>query len=344
MKDICMFYLMEADKCIAQMTEVSVYQSVFEATEGDPGAVAAEQKNEALGQQSASLIEKAINAIKALYQKIKDTIGNIFAYFKLDKNEKAQYEEFIKKCQIDPELKGKKVTVKDWKKIDAEYAKVVDEIKKEIELAKKGTEKPGIIETLKNKITGVSSFAKKATIQVALDQLAIRAKYNKDFATRLEDFCDKDIFILNQLSKEVGHKEVNKFKKKVSRVNNPTKLMRLLSYCRKEQADAHAQAAKEEKAVMRKFFFSLGKSAIKYTDKGDRAEMVKALKNGGGAAASFGGNVLYDVIKDNKSKQKELERLKEADDASKGISRRDRAKMNRTEKREARRQKREHQM
>lgn len=302
MQDVCMFYCMEAEKYISQMSEMSIYASVFEATEGEPTAVAEETKNIELGAKSESLIRKAINALKAVYQGIKNAIGNMIGYLKLKPDDKQMYDEFVKKCKEDPALANKKVTVKDWKAIEAKFAEVRSEIEKEIEKAKRSEEdaKPTIVKALQAKVDSCEDFAEKALIKVTADQLIARAKFNKNLAYGLQSFVDNDIVILNKMEMELGKHEVNKMKRKLKRINNPLSLMNLKAKLFKKESNLEAQAMKEERAIIRSFLLSSLNSTRKYGGGVKKAASV----------AKFGAGIAADAHKDVRSAKKQRRKLK----------------------------------
>lgn len=306
MRDVCMFYCMEAEKCIDQMTEMSVYSSVFEATQGDPQAVAEEEKNIEMGAKSESFIRKAINALKAIYQKIKTTISNIFAYIGLKKDDKKLYDEFLKKCREDPALANKKVTVKDWKAIQAKFDEVRAEIEKEMKKEKLSEEeaKPRIIKALQEKIESCGSFASKAVIKVAADQLVTRARFDKELAGNLQNFVDNDMFVLNKMEQELGKHEVRKMKRRLKRINNGCTFMNLKAKLFKKELDVKAQAKKEEEALIRSLALSGLNSARKY---GDGVKTVVAV-------GKFGKGVIHDTRKEVKRDVKHLKALQKEKD------------------------------
>lgn len=330
MRDICMSYLIEAKKYESQMVELPLYQSIFEAVQGNPVAVAQEERNNVMGEKSASLLSRALNAIKNIYENIKQSISNIFNYLKLSKDEKEQYQDFARKCNEDPEFANQKVTVKNWKIIDKEYDDVISNIEKNIETVKRSEEeaKPTILSAIDNKIRGLDNTVKQVGIKITLDQLITRAKYDETVARALQTAVDNDFGALDMLSKQVGSWEVKKNKIKLKMINSHIGLLRRLAGVRKQKADIHAQAVAEEKAMIKTFIKSMIKGAVKYGNK----DTMKAT-------AKLGRNIIMGAHHETKAKKKQIKAIHKSKKQEEKYAEKDRIMREKEEaKRERRRQ------
>lgn len=295
----------------SQMTELSTYQSVFEATMGNPVATGLENRNTEMGEKSASLIQRAIDAIKRIYANIRDGIKNIFSYIKLSGDEKNQYKDFLSECNNNPEFANKKVTVKNWKDIDREYNSLINEIQKDIEQVKRTEEemKPSILKTIDNRIASFGRFGKKAMISITLDQLINRAKYDETVARQLQEAIDNDFGLLDALTKDLSKKEIRRDKRKIRMINSRCGLIRRLAGVRKQKSDMHLQAVAEEKAMIKTFIKSIAKSTLRYGDK-------NTIKNMG----KLGASVLSDVHTEVKSKKRAIRSIKRQEKQAAKIS------------------------
>lgn len=294
MQDMAMFYIEESQHYIDKLVEIPLYDSLFEATEGNPTVVSMEQNNAANGQKAESMLHKAIEAIKSIYNRIKDALVNMWNYLKLKPDEKDAYNAFVKKCKEDPAFANKKITVKDFQAIDKQYDELIREVEAEIEKVKRSDEamKPTIMKSLENKLRQIGNFADKATRTVVAEQLINRAKYNEGFAQEL-GFMN-DVGVLDLLTKGLDPKDQKKYNKQVQRINSTSRLVRFLAGVRGQKADLHKQAAFEEKKMMQ----ALGKSALKATVKYGNG--IKGVKEVGSVGLAIAKNAAGDVWKDKK--------------------------------------------
>lgn len=265
MQDYAMFYIREASGYIDQMSEVSIYTSLFEA-EGDNIDSKDEIVNEQIGEKSANLLQKAINAIKKIIDNIRKTARNIIDYLKLGKGEKEAYNEFVRKCKEDKEFAGQKITVKNWKEIDKAYDGLINEIQKEIEKVEREKEesRPQVIKAFEDKIASMGPSLKNATIQVALDQLVTRAKYDEDMALKVQQLLEFDTNRLDGLTSELKKRDVRRSKRKLRWMTSKSRLLRYLAGVRKEKLSIHEQAMKEERDIRNTFLKSAAKVTIRY--------------------------------------------------------------------------------
>lgn len=284
--DCALYYINEANKCLDSVKELSIYQSVFEATEGDDYFIALEDENNNNIEKGTSFIQKAIDAVKALITSIKDAISNFLQWLKLKPDEKQAYDEFAKNCREHPEFAKQKVTVKDWKVIDGEYNKVVGEMEKEIRRLKNGEQEANQskIDEMKNGMKKVAHLAGTAVVTINADQLLTRAKYSEQKAMELEDRINYDLGFTMSLERELGHKETKKYIRKVRALNSRITLVRYLAGARRQMTDIHKQAAREERALIYAKNKSLAKVMIKHggevgITKRDIANVIGQAKN-----------------------------------------------------------------
>lgn len=265
MQDCAMFYMREASKYIDQMKEVSLYSALFEA-EGKDVESKDEVVNAELGEKSANLLQRAIEAVKKIIDKIRKTASNILDYLKLGKSEKEAYNEFVRKCKEDKEFAGQKVTVKNWKEIDKAYDDLIAEIQREIEKVERTKEeaRPQVIKAFEEKIAKMGPSVKNAVVQVALDQLVTRAKYDEEMAINVQRALEIDSRRLDGLTSELKKKEVRRSKRKLRWMTSSNRLLRYLAGVRHEKLTIHEQAMKEERDIRRAYLKSAAKVTVRY--------------------------------------------------------------------------------
>lgn len=105
-------YVLEAEKYISEMTE----SFLFEESGGS---------NKSLASKAGGALKKAydtiINALKTLSENIREFISKIF----MSAEAKAKFKEYEEYMKNNPETANKKVTVKDFKKMDDAYLNAI---------------------------------------------------------------------------------------------------------------------------------------------------------------------------------------------------------------------------
>ena len=127
--DVCLSYLNDANRCINSIKELPLSESVFLAFEETDELA---EENEAMAQKSVSLIQKAITVIKGIFNTIKQIIKDFVDYIRLSTAEKGMFKQFEEECKNNPEFANTKITVKNWKKINAAYDEIITAAEKEI--------------------------------------------------------------------------------------------------------------------------------------------------------------------------------------------------------------------
>ena len=138
---------------------LSDYQLIFEADNPEVQQKVADTTKQE--QSGKSFIVKGIEAIKAMIHQIVAKIKNFLQTLGMSKDERAKYEEFLKKCKTDPQLKGKQITVTDYRKVNAEYEALIKEAQAAIKNAKEN--EPTAFEALINKMKNACAEGAKGT-------------------------------------------------------------------------------------------------------------------------------------------------------------------------------------
>lgn len=215
-KDPCLMYLQKAECLLEGYKELSAYTMFFEAE--DPEIANTMETNNKIEQKTESVLKKACQAVRTLIDKILDSIQNFFQKITMSKGDRASYEEFLKQAAENPNMKGKKITVKDWRKINAIYDESLKEIESQIKLAEQGKEEEAtrkaneIIEKTKKRIAEVSS----ATITIlGMDSARKIADSSKETAKLMKYALKDEGAVMKHLENTVGKKGAKKFKNQI---------------------------------------------------------------------------------------------------------------------------------
>lgn len=210
-------YLVEAQTYIDSYIDISLADSFFEETEKDTETI---EHNDSVLKKATEAIKKAV---QALIKMVKDTLEKIQVFVKdrwLTADERRRFKEFKEMVKSDPELAKQKVTIMDFR----EYEKLYDEaIKKLEEEAKK--EEPSdevgeeIVSNLAKKIADLTNKGKdvatRAAMAVTLRTALDIADRNALCAKAIKLALDEELISLQNVEKELGKRESNKFKRKI---------------------------------------------------------------------------------------------------------------------------------
>lgn len=205
------YYLIEANKCLDDYVELSEYQSIFEASTSDEIAEI-DANNEKITKKSESLFRKALNVIKELLKKIKDSISNFFDYLGLTSNEKSLYNKFKKAIKENPEFGRKTVTVKVYQNIEKSYGNAIKRAEQEYDRYKKeeSENRPDLMKII---MDDAKSGVKTVTKTVTLNALLHMIKDNVNQANLIKSAIKSDERVMDYLEKQFGKEGAKKIKK-----------------------------------------------------------------------------------------------------------------------------------
>ena len=308
MRDIVTDYIEEACMIADTIEPMSEYAYIFEASEGNTNAIAAENMIAQKEAKSKNILQKAIDAIKSAIEKLKSIVRNFIAKRKMSSEERAQYDEFCKQIKENPEFGNKKVSVLDWQAIEKNYKAVVNDIEIQIENVKRNEEacKPNILSSLEGRVGELVSTGRKATVQITLDQLVNKAKWDQNFAQDLQIALDTDSRALDALTAGMSKRDVNKAKRLINAYASQVSLRRLIMKARQNMMSVEKQAKKERLDAMKTLQKSLFKSK-KYLSSEDKADAIDIYKR---TAGELVGATMNDVkqIRNNKRAIKNINR------------------------------------
>ena len=134
--DDCLLHLAEAEKCLNEYKDIDAYMEIFEAE--NPEVQEQMEKNVKAKSGAIENIKKAIKAVLDMIKRLISGVRDFIDKRKLSVDERAAYEEFKKAAEKDPALKNKKINVRNFREIEAEYQKVLKEIEAEEKKAAAG--------------------------------------------------------------------------------------------------------------------------------------------------------------------------------------------------------------
>ena len=218
------------DAMLEEWEEVPLYSEIFEDENG--AASAAIEKNKEIGEKATGLLQKAISKLKALFIKIKDAIGNALEYFFASKEEKLDFDQFLKAAKEDPDLANKKVRFRDYRGILASMDKDIKNWENEYTKFKESAAEnnPSLTKTISSKMdeytSTVGNILKGAGATVGMEVLLNAAKMNRQNAFIIQQAINYDIGLLEALEKQLGVARAKKFKKEIAKLNSSLEIVR----------------------------------------------------------------------------------------------------------------------
>ena len=224
-RDECLqnlFYAQEAMKEWIPMTE---YEVIFEAAENSETAEKV-AKNEATATKSVGFVKKAINAVISLIKRIYYAIKDLIDRCTMSGAEREAFDAFRATMAQDPSMKNKKVTVRDFRKIEAEYDKIIAEIDQNIRSVKADEKHP--IENITKKVNDFTKgFVTELSVTVAADAALKMADSNVAMAKLLSKTLKDEEGVMEGLVKALGKRDAIKFQKEIDAAAKNTLLHQL---------------------------------------------------------------------------------------------------------------------
>lgn len=302
--DLAMSYIYEASSELKQIRPVSLFDSVF--TEA---SVDVESQNEERVEKSANLLQKALEVIRSIYRSIKRMIVNFIDWIRLSGEDKSNYEKFVQECKNNPEFAKKKITVRNWKKINEAYDGAMNEIEKAVtaEVKSKESKKPNLFNWAKDKVEKATGVAKDVTVEITIEEALQWAKQSQDNAKALKFALETDDALIGFVDKEIGEARKKKLYKKMEKLSSDSKLIRFLAGSRKQKQKNTEDSMKELLSKINKYYKVAKRTASKNPDAKEVVDYAKDL------AVDAGKQALRENIKlrsDTRAQKKELKRQK----------------------------------
>lgn len=247
--DACLGYLGEIDVLMESYIELPLYQDIFEAA--DPEVAETTAKNAEIEEKSVNILQKALKLIRDIFAKIKEMIKLIFTWIGMSKDEKTAYQQFVEECKANPEFAGMKVTIHDYRAINEEYNKTLKQYESEYSKIKGEEEevRPTFMKAIQNGLDNL----KKKTVKIAaaeasaftVEAVLNYAKACRENAAQVEFMLNFDIGLLDELEKQLGKKEIKKFKRKITALKSKSMAVRFIAGGRQEQVKTLRDSLKE---------------------------------------------------------------------------------------------------
>ena len=223
--DECLQNLFYAQETMKEWIPMTEYEVLFEATENEETAEKV-ANNERVSEKSVGFVRKAINAVLEIIKKIYNAIKDLIDRCTMSGDERDAFDAFREQMKNDPDLKNKKVTVSDFRKINQEYDKLIQEVEQNIRLVKNNENHPvdELISTITNKLKGTVGAA---TMIITADAAVKIADSNVEVAKKLSQLLKNEEGIMAELSKTLGKKGANAFKRDIDAAAKCTMLHRL---------------------------------------------------------------------------------------------------------------------
>ena len=220
--------LKEIEHDIMFMESIDPVDLFFEAEDANAKAnvEASKKLTEGIIAKLKKVIESLCNMIKTVVEKITDFFKKRF----LNEDEKKVYDQLRAFINENPELKGKKIKIKDVKEITKKYDEALKMVDKGIaDMQAKDAETVAEIRqrtesAVNNLINGVAG---SVSAVVAAD-LAVRiAETNTDNAKLVQKALNSELGLLQKLESQIGKERTADLQKRVNSLSNMASLRRL---------------------------------------------------------------------------------------------------------------------
>lgn len=206
--------LKELSIMLEEYEELTPYQILYE--ENKPDVSEQMQKNANIEKKSESSIMKAVHAIQRLISNVISSIKNFFSELTMGKDEKVLFNQMEEAFKKDPELKNKKLTVKDFRTISKQYDEKINQLETEIRDCMSNNKSPS-----QELLDGISTFLKNgltAGTAILATEVAVKAaRSNMGVAKMIQKQLNDDGAIVKKLADALGKDEYNKFKKEITK-------------------------------------------------------------------------------------------------------------------------------
>lgn len=179
-------------------------------------------------------ISKIVNTLQNILKSIYDTISKILrsiqdklSYAFLSEEKKKQFDEFSEWVAKNPEVKGKQLRVKDWKRIINEY----DTIERKIVSMMKDdkVDAKGMSLQAYDLLENMDSMVKGAVSVITVDGAMFFAKKSPEMARQVQNHLQKNQSLIQNIQDELGNKETIKFQKKLDRLTKETTYHKIMT-------------------------------------------------------------------------------------------------------------------
>lgn len=211
------------DYYIAMYEPKTVVQRFFE--DGEDSI-----RNQEAAVKTENALKSAINAIKQMISKAINAVTNFIQTMFMGKDEKDRFLKFKQMVAENPEFKGKKITVKNFKEIDQRYQESLKQIDQAIAAVEqsKGERSKQIADKVTNNVEKTLKGVKDgATAVFSVDAALRMAENNRQVAKMIKSTLEKENGIMDALERELGEARAKNFKDKIDSLSKKVSLHRL---------------------------------------------------------------------------------------------------------------------
>lgn len=186
---------------------------------------------EAAGEQASGgvigFIKRMIAEVRKIISSVISAITNKIRYLCMSKEKKAQYDEFCNWANANPAIKTKKITVKDWNRIHAEYDKIEKEIVNTYN--DQTVDANGLTLKSNDLFNNLNSVIKAATGAVTVDAAIYFAKSSPKIAEGVQLFLQNNQALLKNIEDEIGEKDTAKVMSKINKLTKESTFRRIMA-------------------------------------------------------------------------------------------------------------------
>lgn len=243
-------YLREAAHYMNQIVEIDygnrIDRMITEAVSGkavDPVIQSAQKNNAQNAAKSTNALKKACGAVMNMINNIITSIQDFINKLFMSSEERASFEEMKKAIESNPELKGKKLKVKDYRQINQQYDALIKKTEakiREVE-ANENADTSAIFKEIESFLVSVpAAAASTVTAEVAVRMAASDIGTARMLSKALSNEKSQ---VSKTLKKFLGDKQFNTIKKDINACG------KTISLRRKVVQLMHGQYKTKEEAI-----------------------------------------------------------------------------------------------
>lgn len=186
---------------------------------------------EAAGEEASGgiigMLKRILAEIRNIISKAIGAIKNKIGYMCLSKEKKAQYDEFCQWLRANPAAKNKKITVKDWNRISAEYDKIERDI---VNVYNDSTvDSEGLTLKANDMFNNLNGVIKASVGAITVDAAMYFAKSSPKIATGVQIFLENNQALLKNIEEEIGEKNTAKVMNKINKLTKESTFRKIMA-------------------------------------------------------------------------------------------------------------------
>lgn len=208
------------------------------------------EKKEGILSRAGDKIRKILRECKELISKIAGFIGDHIRYGLLSKKQKERYNEFNDFLEKNPQYKTKKVTVKDWQRIDNEYKTVEKNIVAMMNDNK--VDSRGLNLKAISMINDLTSTVNSATAAITVDMCLVIARKSPEAAEEIKRQLNNCSSMLDNIDAQLGYGASVKLQKDIDKLTKQSIGQKLLAKLFQQKEKSLTDSIKEVTSTFEK--------------------------------------------------------------------------------------------